>query len=159
VPKKPIVAIAVGTESVRGKAAAAAHTGSNAGTSEEYDEIFEETGIIRVKNQQEFVDVSMALSMQSPAKGQWMFITNGGGSGVLATDEYGRRVFELLEVKDFLKMQMTFAVGSVGSPLNPIDLTGMAKWDNYKPTIETAITNPEVGGIVISVCPTSLTYA
>ena len=50
-------------------------------------------------------------------------------------------------------------VGPVGSPLNPIDLTGMALWSNYKQAIETAISNPQVGGVLVSVCPTSITYA
>ena len=159
VPKKPIIAIAVGTESDRGRSAAAAHTGSVAATNEEYDEIFEEAGVIRVRSQQEFVDASIALSMQPPPKGKWIFVTNGGGSGVLATDECGRRNLDLVEVKDFLQLQMTLAVGPVGSPLNPVDLTGMALWSGYKPTIETAITNPDVGGVVVSVCPTSITYA
>ena len=158
VPKKPIIAIAVGTESERGKSAAA-HTGSAAATNEEYDEIFEETGVIRVRSPQEFVDASIALSMQPVPKGKWIFITNDGGSGVLATDECGRRNLDLVEVKDLLQLQMTLAVGPVGSPLNPVDLTGMALWNGYKPTIETAITNPDVGGVVVSVCPTSITYA
>ena len=158
VPKKPIIALAAGSESTRGKSAAAAHTGSTALTSEEYDELFKEAGIIRVRTQQEFVDVAIALSMQPPPKGEWVFITNGGGSGVLATDECARRGLDLLEIKGFLKQQMMAAVGPLGSPLNPVDLTGMATWRDYKMAMEAAITNPDVGGIVVSVCPTSITY-
>jgi len=159
VSKKPIIAIAAGTESARGKSAAAAHTGSVAATNEEYDELFEEAGIIRVRTQQEFVDVAIALSMQPLPKGEWIMITNGGGSGILAMDEFARRGLEPLEVKDFLQFQMMLYAGPVGSPLNPIDLTGMAVWEVYKQAIETAISNPEVGGVLVSVCPTSITYA
>ncbi|MCD6275754.1 MAG: CoA-binding protein [Thermoplasmata archaeon] len=158
VPKKPIIALAAGSESTKGKSAAAAHTGSTALTSEEYDKLFEEAGIIRVRTQQEFVDVALALSMQPLPKGGWVFITNGGGSGVLATDECARRGLDLLEIKGFLKQQMRAAVGPLGSPLNPVDLTGMATWRDYKMAMEAAITNPDVGGIVVSVCPTSITY-
>ena len=154
-PKKPIIALAAGSESARGKSAAAAHTGSTALTSEEYDKLFEEAGVIRVRTQQEFVDAALALSMQPSPKGGWIFITNGGGSGVLASDECARRGLDLMEIKGLLKQQMNIYCAPLGSSLNPVDLTAMATWIDYKMVLETAITNPEVGGIIVSFTPPS----
>jgi acyl-CoA synthetase (NDP forming) len=155
---KPIVAITAGALSERGKKAAGAHTGSEPMSDEEYDEMFEEAGIIRVKNQQEFVDVCKALSKQPVCNGGWMVITNGGGSGLLITDESDRRNVDMVTPSESLKTRMKGHAGLLGSPLNPVDLSGMAIWSNYKGAIETAISSKEVGGVVVSVCPTAITY-
>ncbi len=155
---KPIVAIAAGAQSERGKKAAGAHTGSEPISDEEYDEMFKEAGIIRVESQQEFVDVCKALSKQPVCDGDWMMITNGGGSGLLVTDESDRRGVDMVTPSESLKTRMNGHVGPLGSPLNPVDLTGMAIWSDYKAAIETAISSKEVGGVVVSVCPTEITY-
>lgn len=90
-PRTPIVALKAGS-SAMGGIAAMAHTASEAGTDEHYDQLFLRAGVVRVKTLQELLDSSLALALMPPARGPNMVVvTNGGGSGLLAADEFERR--------------------------------------------------------------------
>ena len=159
---KPIVAIKVGGSKI-GVKAAFAHTASeNEGTDDAfYDKIFEEAGAIRATTWQEFLDTSLALGMQSPLKGKnVVMITNGGGSGLLSCDHFercGLPLTELKEISSGLVERIRAYMPMFGSPLNPVDISGTASPIQYKGAFSQAIRDPNVDGILGSICPTAVT--
>ena len=159
---KPIVTIKVGGSKI-GEQAAFAHTASeNAGTTDAfYDEIFERAGAIRATTWQEFLDVSLALGMQPTPKGDHIvMITNGGGSGLLSCDHFercGLPLHELSEISPGLAGRIRAYMPMFGSPLNPVDISGTASPIQYKGAFTQAIRDPNVHGILGSICPTAVT--
>lgn len=159
---KPIVAIKVGGSKI-GVKAAFAHTASeNEGTDDAfYDKIFEEAGAIRATTWQEFLDTSLALGMQPPLKGKnVVMITNGGGSGLLSCDHFercGLPLTELKEISSGLVERIRAYMPMFGSPLNPVDISGTASPIQYKGAFSQAIRDPNVDGILGSICPTAVT--
>lgn len=159
---KPIVTIKVGGSKI-GEKAAFAHTASeNAGTSDAfYDEVFKKAGAIRATTWEEFLDMSMALGMQPPAKGDnIVMITNGGGSGLLSCDHFERRgmpMHELNEISPSLSDRIRAYMPMFGSPLNPVDISGTASPIQYKGAFTQAMRDPNVHGIIGSICPTAVT--
>ena len=159
---KPIVAIKVGGSKI-GVKAAFAHTASeNAGTSDAYyDEVFKKAGAIRATTWQEFLDVSLALGLQPPLKGDnIVMITNGGGSGLLSCDHFERRglpLHELQEISPGLRDRIRAYMPMFGSPLNPVDISGTASPVQYKGAFKQAMRDPNVDGVLGSICPTAVT--
>lgn len=159
---KPIVAIKVGGSKI-GVKAAFAHTASeNAGTSDAYyDEVFKKAGAIRATTWQEFLDVSLALGLQPPLKGDnIVMITNGGGSGLLSCDHFERRglpLHELQEISSGLRDRIRAYMPMFGSPLNPVDISGTASPVQYKGAFKQAMRDPNVDGVLGSICPTAVT--
>ena len=160
--KKPIVTIKVGGSKI-GEKAAFAHTASeNAGTNDAYyDEIFKKAGAIRATTWQEFLDISLALGLQPAPKGdKFVMITNGGGSGLLACDHFERRglpLHELSEISPNLQARIRAYMPMFGSPLNPVDISGTASPIQYKGAFTQALRDPNIDGILGSICPTAVT--
>ena len=159
---KPIVTIKVGGSKI-GEKAAFAHTASeNAGTNDAYyDDIFAQAGAIRATTWQEFLDVSLALGFQPPLRGdKIVMITNGGGSGLLSCDHFercGLPLHELSEISPSLAGHIRAYMPMFGSPLNPVDISGTASPIQYKGAFRQAIRDPNVDGILGSICPTAAT--
>ncbi|TEB05436.1 succinyl-CoA synthetase subunit alpha [Pelotomaculum schinkii] len=162
VREKPVVAIKVGGSKI-GVKAAFAHTASeNEGTDDAYyDKIFEKAGAIRAGTWQEFLDISLALGMQPELKSDnVVMITNGGGSGLLACDHFERVGMPLTELKDIspsLIQKIRAYMPMFGSPLNPVDIAGTASPIQYKGAFRQALRDPNVDGVIGSICPTAVT--
>lgn len=159
---KPIVTIKVGGSKI-GVKAAFAHTASeNEGTNDAYyDEIFQKAGAIRATTWQQFLDVSLALGMQPPLyDDKIVMITNGGGSGLLSCDHFercGLPLHELKEISPSLAERIRAYMPMFGSPLNPVDISGTASPIHYKGAFRQAMRDPNVNGILGSICPTAVT--
>ncbi|MEN6482029.1 MAG: acetate--CoA ligase family protein [Anaerolineaceae bacterium] len=157
--KKPIIALKAGV-SAHGAAAAASHTGSLAGAAKVYSAAFEQAGVVQATDLGNLFDLTLALSLQPPMKGDnLLIITNGGGVGVLATDsaeQFGIPLqFAPAEVQTELKKPMP----EFGSAKNPVDLTGMAGYEWYYDSIKYALAHDWVDGLTVLYCETSMTDA
>jgi len=159
---KPIVAIKVGGSKI-GVKAAFAHTASeNEGTDDAfYDNVFQKAGVIRATTWQEFLDISLALGLQPAPKGDHIvMITNGGGSGLLSCDHFercGMPMHELSAISPGLPARIQAYMPMFGSPLNPVDISGTASPVQYKGAFTQAMRDPNVHGLMGSICPTSVT--
>jgi len=115
-----------------GQAAAYSHTGRLAGRYEVFHSILRQFGIKEAMDFDELVDTAKAISYQKTSRGnQVLIITNGGGSGVLASDEcikQGLVVAKLPEnrIEKLGKMFPKFYTIS-----NPFDLTAQVKDEDY----------------------------
>ncbi len=160
---KPVVVLKVGRSQIGAKAAMA-HTASenNASTPGFCDQLFRRCGVLRATTWQEFLDMSLALGhYPSGLKGDHVvMITNGGGSGILSCDHFERKGMPLCELREMsptLVEKMREAMPSFGSPLNPVDISGTATPEMYEKAFTCAMEDPNVHGILGSICPTAVT--
>jgi acetate---CoA ligase (ADP-forming) subunit alpha len=129
--KKPLLVLKSGKGS-SGQAAAYSHTGRLAGRYEVFSSILKQSGIREVRDFDELTDSLKALSYQRPAKGKRVLIvTNGGGSGVLASDECMRQGLEVTKLSDPKAKEMGKEFPDFYGIHNPVDLTAQVKDQDY----------------------------
>jgi acyl-CoA synthetase (NDP forming) len=150
--KKPIVLLK-GGQSKAGYKAAASHTGAMASDTKVFNAVCRQTGIVKVDQSMDLLDLSASFSsLPLPRGNRTAIMTLGGGWGVVTADlcsEYGLEVPELSsEIVDSLDKLLP----SYWSKSNPVDLVGendtrlpmfameeLAKWDGCDAIINLGI--------------------
>ena len=145
--KKPVIVLKAG-KTDKGTQAVVSHTGSLAGSAKIYSGVFKQTGVIEAANLQEVFDFARAFQQPLPAGNKVAIITNGGGFGVLATDECTIQGLQLPapSKKNKNKLQKKFPAHVIIS--NPMDLTGDSTVDGYRTVIEECMQSKEYDGII-----------
>lgn len=152
--KKPIVALKAG-RSTAGARAAASHTGAIAGSDRIYDAAFEQAGVIRARDMEEFFDMGKALAMQPPALGGNIgILTDAGGPGIMAVDECesnGLSVERFSEetLQKFQKLKDEGVLPKFAATSNPVDLTGSVTDAMFEVAADLMFQDPEVDGIIL----------
>lgn len=152
--KKPIVVLKGGA-TPEGASAALSHTGSMAGSANIYKGAFAQAGAIQAFKVDELFDYARALAYQPKPKTQTdvAIITNGGGFGVISTDEASRLGMKLAsfnpETLKILKEKLPeYAIAH-----NPLDLVGDADVERYRMALNAVASDPNVGVILVIVLP------
>lgn len=152
--KKPIIAIKAGRTEA-GARAAASHTGAIAGSDRIYNAAFEQTGILRARDMEEFFDAAKALAMQPPAAGRNVaIITDAGGPGIMAADECELRGlvvkrFSERTLQKFEKLKKDGKLPKFATNLNPVDVTGSATSEMFEYAAEIVFQDSEIHGVLI----------
>ena len=152
--KKPIVALKAG-RSEAGARAAASHTGAIAGSDKIYDAAFEQAGVIRAKDMEEFFDAGKSLAMQTPAAGKNVAVlTDAGGPGIMAVDECelkGLTVNRFSErtLQKFENLKMEGKLPKFAATLNPVDITGSVTSEMFGYALEILFQDPEINGVIV----------
>jgi acyl-CoA synthetase (NDP forming) len=152
--KKPVVALKSGRTEA-GARAAASHTGAIAGSDQIYDAVFEQTGIVRARDMDEFFHAGKALSMQVPARGKNVgIVTDAGGPGIMAVDECGLiglnvKRFSEETVAKFEKLKTEGRLPKFATNSNPVDITGSGTSEMFELTTEIVFQDPEIDGIIM----------
>ncbi len=152
--KKPVVVIKSGRSNA-GARAASSHTGAIAGSDKVYDAVFEQTGVIRAYNMDEFFAVGKALAMQPPALGTNMgILTDAGGPGVMCVDELetvGLTVNPFTEAteKKFEELKNSGQILKIAATHNPVDLTGSVTDDQFTVSAELMFQDPKIDAIIL----------
>ena len=148
VETKPVIILKAGKTEM-GTKAVASHTGSLAGSARIYSAVFNQTNAIEASDWEELFDFAKVFSTQPFPKGNKVaVITDGGGFGVLATDECVRQGLELPEpTKDMIKLFKKIFPPHVILH-NPIDLTGDATEERYKIAIEACLKSKNYDGVI-----------
>jgi acyl-CoA synthetase (NDP forming) len=129
---KPLIVLKAGKGS-GGQAAAFSHTGRLAGSYEVFRSILRQFRIQEVPDYDTLLDATKALSFQKQVEGKRVcIITNGGGSGVLASDECTREGLELAPMPESVAESLRSSFPSFYVVSNPIDLTGQVRVDDYR---------------------------
>jgi len=137
VSKKKTIILLKGGKTKAGAKATASHTASLAGDYTVYRGVFSQTGIIEAKTWEELLDFTKIFSFQKLPKGNRLAIlTNGGGYGVLATDEAFLHGLTLPEPSNSLKKKLSSVLPPYASLKNPIDLTGDADPERWKRSLK-----------------------
>jgi acetate---CoA ligase (ADP-forming) len=148
--KKPIIALK-GGRTMAGNKAALSHTASLAGSALIYKGVFRQANIIQADDPQDVFAYAQILQKCPKPKGKNVaIITDGGGYGILCTDEieeYGLHTAELSqETEKLLKTQLP----SLASIHNPIDLVGDATTKRYQDAMEACMSDKNVDIILIA---------
>lgn len=156
VMQKPLIAIKSG-RSQKGAKAAASHTGSLAGMDEVFTSAFKQVGILRANTTREAFDWARLFSLETPTGDNTVIITNGGGAGVMATDEAEASGVHLLDDYVYLRDVFKDCVPEFGSTRNPVDLTGQTGEKAYKTALEAALQEERIHAVVVIYCESPLT--
>ncbi len=152
--KKPVVVIKSG-RSAAGARAAASHTGAIAGSDKIYDAAFEQGGVIRARDMEEFFDLGKALAMQPPAMGKNVgILTDAGGPGVMTVDELeslGLTVDRFSPETDakFDDLKNKDLILKIAATHNPVDLTGSVTDDMFVMAADLMFQDPQIYGIIL----------
>jgi acetyl coenzyme A synthetase (ADP forming)-like protein len=152
--KKPVIALKAG-KTEAGARAAASHTGAMAGSDQIYNAAFAQTGILRVRDMEEFFDAAKAFVMQPPAAGKNVaIITDAGGPGILAADECETqglvvKRFSEKTLQKFEKLKREGKLPKFATNLNPVDVTGSATSEMFELATDIVFQDPEIHGILL----------
>jgi acetyltransferase len=148
--QKPIVILKAG-KGEAGKKAAMTHTGSLAGDSKIYSTVFKQTGCIEVDTLEEFLDTLKILNLKKRTKNGLGIITNGGGFGVLASDEAEKCKILLpeLEEKTLKELNNCKSLKVVKNKKNPLDLIGDASPKRYEDAINCLVKQKNIHTLLI----------
>ncbi|MDI6825787.1 MAG: CoA-binding protein [Candidatus Aenigmarchaeota archaeon] len=146
--KKPVIILKAG-RTEKGLRAVFSHTGSLGGSHKIYSAAFKQTGVIEANSWEELFDFARGFSTQSlPKENRIAIITDGGGFGVLATDEAEKQGLQLPEPSEKLKKEISKVMPPYATFHNPIDLTGDANANRYKVVIESCLKSNEFDGVI-----------
>jgi len=151
---KPMMAVKSG-RTEEGASAATSHTASLAGRDKVYHGAFKQAGVIRARDIREMFNVAKAVSYQPVPRGDDIaIVTNGGGAGVMATDELVERGLSLaslsVETKKDLKEAVEEGVISEHATLdNPIDIVGDATPERYERTLKAVLDDENVDSVIV----------
>ncbi len=168
--KKPLIVLKAG-KGASGQQAAFSHTGRLAGAYEVFHSILAQYGICEAPDLEDLMDGSLALSTQvkistqvkgaaatgktgrkkaaAPGKKDVLVLTNGGGAGVLASDECVRQGFEQpgISAQNLANLKKTFPpFYGIG---NPLDLTAQGSDGDYV-TVLDELAGSYAGFVVIA---------
>ena len=152
--KKPVVIIKSG-RSAAGARAAASHTGAIAGSDKIYDAAFEQAGVIRANDMEEFFDIGKALAMQPPAFGKNIgILTDAGGPGVMTVDELERlgltvEPFSPETEQKFEDLKAQDKILKIAATHNPVDLTGSVTDDQFIISADLMFQDANIDGIIL----------
>jgi len=139
--RKPIIVVKKGGTRA-GSRGTISHTGALAGDDNIWDAVLRQTGVIRVEDAEEMIDLMVTFSFfPRPKSRRVLVLGNGGGPSVRAADDCERAGLVLPEAPDKLRQEMKKYLSVAGSMLrNPFDIGGyhfdwapvinlLAKWN------------------------------
>ncbi len=146
--KKPIVVLK-GGKNEQTRIAAASHTGSLTGSSQVYDAIFRQSGIIEADDLLDLFSIAKLLEEEPLPKGNRVqIITNGGGFGIVTADQLLANNLPLARLTagtvKKLRRQMPMATIS-----NPVDLLGDADAARYRNAIGACLADKNVDILIV----------
>jgi acetate---CoA ligase (ADP-forming) len=120
----PVVALKVGRVE-RAKPLITAHSGADAGEDEDYRELFERSGVIRVRTMQEMADTLELLAAGRFApSGGLAAIHESGGERALLVDLAADRGIPWAEISTATRERLAAALDPGLEPVNPLDAWG-----------------------------------
>jgi acetyltransferase len=148
--KKPILAMKAG-RTEEGARAAASHTGSLAGVDISTELIFEKTGVLSFKNEEEMCQASMAFATQPIPKGNRVgIITNTGGPAVIATDELVSAGLEIPPLSENAKAILRTTQLPEATIGNPIDVVATGGGSHFRSALDVLMEEETIDSIFIN---------
>jgi len=130
--KKLVLVLKAGKSEVGAKAAQS-HSGSLAGEDTVYDAVFKQTGLIRLRNVEEFGDISKAFLSLPPVKGNRIgIITPTGAGGIVTLDSFQDYGFKLAAFSEDLIEKIKPLYLPWQKVTNPLDIMSSALAHGYK---------------------------
>jgi acetyltransferase len=157
---KPVIVVKAGRhpESAR---AAASHTGALAGSDAVFDAAFRRAGMLRVNSLEELFFATETLSDIRPPRGsRLVIVTNGGGMGVLATDELLSQGGHLADLSAETLEALNAVLPETWSRSNPVDVIGDATPERLGDAVRAlALRQKDMDALLVLNCPTAVASA
>ena len=154
---KPVIVLKAGRHAAAAKAAAS-HTGAMAGSAAVYDAAFARAGLVRVHGLGELFDAAETLGHGgSPRNERLAILTNGGGTGIIATDLLMDEGGELASLLPRTLGVLDKALPRAWSHGNPVDIVGDADGARYAAALDALADDRGVGAVLAMNVPTALT--
>jgi acetyl coenzyme A synthetase (ADP forming)-like protein len=149
---KPLIVLKGGT-TTEGARAALSHTGSLAGSAKIYEGVLEQAGAMQAQTVDELFDYARVLAYQPTPKDQKNIgiITNGGGFGVISTDEISKLNLRLADFGAETLRKLREKLPDYAIPHNPLDLVGDADVGRYRLALNAVSSDPNVGIVLVIV--------
>jgi acetyl coenzyme A synthetase (ADP forming)-like protein len=149
---KPLVVLKGGVTN-EGASAALSHTGSLAGSAKVVAGAFEQASVIQAQTVDELFDYARALAYQPAPKEQKgiAIVTNGGGFGVISTDEASELGLRMAEFSPETMRTLREKLPEYSTVRNPLDLVGDADVERYRTALNAVSSDPNVGIILVIV--------
>jgi acyl-CoA synthetase (NDP forming) len=128
------------------------HTASLAGEIQAWRAVFKQTGVLEAQTVEDLFDWPKALVDQPLPKGdRILIVTNGGGFGVMTTDELLENGLRLAEIgkKTASAIKNTRVLPPHATISNPIDLTGDSTAEMYRVALEYGLQDPGVDSAIV----------
>ncbi|HSH26960.1 MAG TPA: acetate--CoA ligase family protein, partial [Wenzhouxiangella sp.] len=153
---KPLVVVKSGRVP-EGAKAAASHTGALAGRDDVYAAAIRRAGALRVYGIEDLFRAAEILARIRPHEGDRLVIlTNGGGPGILATDELVLGGGRLADLQESTLEKLDVKLPHNWSRGNPVDIIGDASAQRYSEALEILLEAEEVDAVLIVHAPTAL---
>ena len=148
--KKPILAMKAG-RTEEGAKAAASHTGSLAGADIATELIFEKTGILAFRDEEDMCKAAMAFATQPIPKGNRVgIITNTGGPAVIATDELVSAGLQIPALSDRAKNTLKQTMLPEATIGNPIDVVATGCGQHFRSALDVLMNEDQIDSIYIN---------
>jgi len=148
--KKPILAMR-GGRTEEGAKAATSHTGGLAGIGLSTELIFEKTGIITFRDEEEMCQAAVAFANQPIPHGKRVgLITDTGGPAIIATDELVDLGLEIPPLSEKAKNNLKDKLYPEASLNNPIDVLATAAAPHYRAAMDVLMDEDHIDSLYIN---------
>jgi acetyltransferase len=148
--KKPILAMR-GGRTEEGAKAATSHTGGLAGIGLSTELIFNKTGILTFRDEEEMCQAAIAFASQPIPRGNRVgLITDTGGPAIIATDELVDLGLEIPPISDKAKDLLKDKLYPEASLNNPIDVLATASAPHYRAAMDTLMDEEQIDSVYIN---------
>jgi len=148
---KPLVVAKVG-RSPAARRAAISHTAHLAGDDGAYQALFRRYGVVRAGDQEEMVDLALALARCPRAAGKRVgIVTVSGGAGTWLADALGDEGLQVPALEEDRQRQIRELIPPYGSAANPIDVTAqvLAMEGALAAVLGLALESPQLDAVVL----------
>lgn len=154
---KPVVVLKAGRTSAGAKAASS-HTGALAGNDKIYDDVFNQSGVIRAKSLRQLLDFARGVPVLPTPKGEnVVIITGAGGSGVLLSDACVDNKLSLMAMPEDLDAAFRKFIPPFGAAGNPVDITGGEPPATYQNTVKLGLEDERIHALILGYWHTIVT--
>nr|MBV6631288.1 GNAT family N-acetyltransferase [Oceanococcus sp. HetDA_MAG_MS8] len=140
-----------------GARAAASHTGAMAGDDAVFDAAIRRSGMLRVLGIDELFAAAETLAHGRHVTGKRLaIVTNGGGTGVLATDQLIAHEGILAELSSETQSALNEVLPASWSHANPVDIIGDGDAERYARTLRILFQDPNYDVILVMLVPSAV---
>jgi acetyltransferase len=156
---KPVIVVKSGRHAA-GAHAALSHTGALAGSDAAYNAAFRRSGLLRVRTLDDLFAAAETLARVPRLGGERLAIlTNGGGAGVLASDELQDFDGKLAVLDPGTLTALDQVLPPTWSRGNPVDIIGDANTARYSNALHSLLSDEQSDAVLVLHCPTATVSA
>ncbi|MCX6572343.1 MAG: acetate--CoA ligase family protein [Candidatus Aminicenantes bacterium] len=146
---KPILALKTG-RTPEGTRAAASHTGVLVEPDDLAEAVFDKSGVLSFRTQEEIIGAAAAFSVQRCPKGRRVAVlTNTGGPAVIAIDECVAAGLRPADLGPETRTALSRVLASEASLSNPVDVLATAGPEAFGAAMEVLLADPNVDSLLL----------